>query len=191
MNKLVDIIQHKAYRLLLLAILLFFVGIKLAFIPTWDEWRINNELKEKDKLINDVSYEPGYQIRKNIELSKAIARYEVDSTTWYSRSMQTIGLLAEKDDVHIIDIPARPAAKTDSSGFSVRSLTLEGDFKALTRIYHQLSKEKGIGVIRSGSYEMIGNGNSDGKKRLQLTLRMIWLDGKKTLSIATDQRSDQ
>lgn len=182
MNKLIYIIQHKAYRLLLLAILLFFVGIKLSFIPTWDEWLINDKLGEKEKLINDVSYDPGYQIRKNIELTKAIARYEVDSTTWYSRSMQTIGLLAEKDNVHIIDIPARPAAKTDSSGFSVRSLTLEGDFKALTRIYHQLSIEKGIGVIRSGTYEMIGNQSSDGKKRLQLTLHMIWLDDKKRSS---------
>jgi hypothetical protein len=175
MKHLTQILTHRAYRLPLLAVLLLVAGIKLAILPTWELYQENDKLNAKAKLITDVAYHPGYQQRKLRELDSIISLYKVDPLNWQARSMQVIGLLAEKEGIRIVDLPAKDSDLRDSSSIALRALTLEGSFAGLTRVYRQLQKERGIGVVRSATYHLVGREVSTDTQHLQLVLYWEWL----------------
>lgn len=89
----------KEYLLIIATIVLLLLSYKLAFKATFEAWQINRALKTQLIQTNDLSYQPGYLERKNINLSKVINLYKADTVAFRNNSISNISVIAEKENV--------------------------------------------------------------------------------------------
>jgi len=144
----------KEYLLLIVAtILLLWLSYKLAFKATIEAWQTNRQLKTQLTRSADLSYQPGYVERKNINLDKILKLYKADTTAFRNNSINIISAIAEKENVKLSEVPMQdPFFHTDR--FIIQKLGFEGDFFSLTKVFHQLQLTNDIGIIRSATYKL-------------------------------------
>jgi hypothetical protein len=149
----------KEYLLIAGPILLLLLSYQFAFKKTIEAWQINKRLKAQLTLAADLSYQPAYFERKSNNLSLVINRYKTDTVAFRSNIISSISLIAEKENVKLSEVPVQdPAYHTDQ--FIIQKLSFEGGFFALTKVPNQLQATDGIGLVRSVSYKIMGNGSN-------------------------------
>jgi hypothetical protein len=158
----------KEYLFIAAVIILLWLGYKLAFKQTLQAWQINRQLNAQLEQSANLSYQPGYLQRKNANLNKVINLYKADTATFRNNSISIISSIAEKENVKLSEVPPQdPFFNTDK--FIVQKLSFEGDFFSLSQTLHDLQNVNGIGMIRSASYKLTGNGvNPNEVKKLVL-----------------------
>ena len=161
----------KEYLLIAAGVLLLLLSYKLAFKETLNAWRVNRELKAQIAQNNNLNYQPLYLARKNKNLDKLIELYKADTVSYRNSSISTISILAEKENVKLIEAPLQdPLYQTNN--FIIQKLDFEGSFFALTKVLQQLQHTRGIGIIRSLSYKLTGNDDKTRKLILEIYLEI-------------------
>ncbi|MDB5002080.1 MAG: hypothetical protein JWQ34_305 [Mucilaginibacter sp.] len=146
------------------AVLLLLLCYKLAFKNTIEAWQTHAQLNNQLAQATDISIQPDYLQRKNINLNKVINLYKADTIAFRNNSISKISIIAEKENVKLSEVPLQdPFFHTDK--LIIQKLNLEGDYFALTKTVNILRSTAGIGIIRSISYKLTrAKGNSDDKK---------------------------
>lgn len=143
----------KEYWFIAGVLLLTFISYQLAFKKTIEAWQIGKDLKDKQNLKADLSYQPGYLKRKNANLDSIISRYRADTANFRNSSISTISVIAEKQGVKLSEVPVQDAS-FNSEKVVIQKLTFEGDFFSITKTLNVLQGTKGIGFVRSVSYRL-------------------------------------
>ncbi|MEZ2337946.1 hypothetical protein AB6735_20020 [Mucilaginibacter sp. RCC_168] len=142
---------RKDYLVYAGAVLLFFISYQLVISRTLDEWHLYRQLNQELAATNDLSYQPGYMERKSRNLERALALYRSDTALFRSNTLSEIAILAEKQHVRLIGVPAeQDIFHTDRA--ILQKLRFAGDFFSLNRFLYALESAKGIGLPRSVVY---------------------------------------
>ncbi|RYZ88695.1 MAG: hypothetical protein EOP04_08710 [Proteobacteria bacterium] len=162
----------KDYLLIGATLLLLLISYRFAFKNTIDAWEVNYQLKAQLAHSSDIGYQPEYLERKNKNLETIFKSYKVDTISFRNNAVSTISLLAEKENVKLIDVPVQDIAYlTDRS--IIQKLNFEGDFFGLTSLVNRLESTKDIGFIRSINWKKVEtHGSTQEKKAIILELFM-------------------
>ncbi|SDT67334.1 hypothetical protein SAMN05216490_4783 [Mucilaginibacter mallensis] len=156
------------YLLIIGALLLFVMGYELAFKKTFEAWQTNKELKQKLSSAQGLGGQPDYLERKNSNLDKLIKLYQADTTALRNNLINSVTLLADRQNVKLAEVPAQDASFT-SAHFMIEKLDFEGDYFSLLKMSSLLQKQSAIGIIRSENWKVTGiRNNGDKIKKLVL-----------------------
>jgi hypothetical protein len=158
----------KEHLLIAGTIIAMLICYQLAFKKTIIAWQLNKQLNMQLTQAGDLSVQPAYLERKNINLTKIISLYKTDTTAYRSNVISNIANIAEKENVKLSEVPLQdPLYHTDKS--IIQRLDFEGDFFALTKVLKQLQSTPQIGMLRSIAYKSLSiRTNSDEHKKLVL-----------------------
>jgi hypothetical protein len=146
----------KEYLLLAATMVLLLLSYQLAFKKTINAWQLNSSLKQQLTRSTDVSFQPGYQERKNANLDQIIHLYQVDTSEFRSSIISTIAEIAGKENVKLSEVPTGdPAYHT--SQFIIQRLRFEGDYFLLEKVLNRLRSVPGVGIIRSAQFKSTKN----------------------------------
>jgi hypothetical protein len=160
----------KEYLLILATLLLLFISYEFAFKNTITAWQANKELKAKLSQAGDLSFQPAYLERKSNNLDRVISQYKADTTSLRSNLINTISLIADRENVMLSEVPVQDAAYNSDKAI-IEKLEFGGDYFSLARLSNALQHKNGIGVIRSEDLKII-NIRTDNSKDRKLTLEM-------------------
>lgn len=169
------ILIKKNYLLAVAAVVLLLLSYRLAFKKTMEAWQTNNRLKGQLAQSTDVSYQPQYIYRKNLNLDKTLDLYKADTANFRSNILSTISVIAEKENVKLSEVPTQDPIYHGSQ-FTIQKLSFEGNYFALIKVLNQLQNTKEIGVIRSTSLRSVViplNAQRAKKMVLEVFLEMI------------------
>ena len=147
------IVQQKEYLFFSGIVLMAIIGYQLAFKRTIAAWQLNHKLKDQLSSSMNLSYQPDYQKRKNANLDRINERYQADTLTFRTNSINIISGIAAKHNVKLSEVPMQDQA-FHSDKFIIQKLTFEGDYSLLTKMLHDLHDARNIGVIRSATYRL-------------------------------------
>jgi hypothetical protein len=148
------------------AVSLLLICYKLALNKTVETWQTNVQLKSQLNQSADLSYQPGYLDRKNINLDKVIDLYKTDTIQFRNISINKIAIIAEKEDVKLSEVPLQTSVFY-SDRLITQKINLEGDYYGLIKTLNTLHTTAGIGVIRSVVYRIArGRTNVESDKKL-------------------------
>ena len=155
---------EKEYLLIAATILLLVLCYQFAFKNTIAAWQTLVQLQQQVAHTNDLSVQPDYLKRKNLNLDKILDQYRVDTVEFRSNSISKIAIIAEKENVKLSEIPlSDPVFHTDK--FIIQKFDLEGDYFSLTKALNSIRSTNGIGMIRSVTYKLVrGRAIGDDKK---------------------------
>ena len=143
----------KQYLLVTVTILLLLISYYFSFRHTINAWQLKARLQEQLAETGNLSLQPGYLIRKNNNLKEIIKLYHADTTNFRNNIINTIAILAEKNDVKLIEVPVQSALfHTDK--YIIQQLNFEGGFFNLNKFLDQLQTSKNIGKPRSVIFRM-------------------------------------
>ncbi len=164
----------KQEHLLFLGIvILIMISYHFAFKNTVVAWQINHQLKERIEQSADLSYQPDYLERKNRNLDKIIGLYKADTTAFRNKIINTIALIAEKQNVQLTAVPVEDVSY-NTANFIIEKLAFEGDYFSLNKAVHELQTIRDIGIIRSASWKITGiKSNTDENKKLILEIYFV------------------
>ncbi|QEM09148.1 hypothetical protein [Mucilaginibacter rubeus] len=143
----------KDYLLVLIIALMVTAGYKLAFKRTMEARSLNKEFKEQLKQQHSVADQPGYTERKDTNLARIIGLYRVDTVTFRNNAINSIALIAEKNNVKFISAPLQEK-RYHTEKYMLQKLSFSGDFFSLLKLLNQLQAAKGTGMIRSCSFRV-------------------------------------
>ncbi|HZX59278.1 MAG TPA: hypothetical protein VFE54_11150 [Mucilaginibacter sp.] len=150
----------KEYGLVAAAIVALLLCYQLAFKKTFIAWQLNQSLKQQLAQSADVSYQPGYTERKNINLDKIISLYKADTINFRSNVLGTISSLAERENVKLSEVPSKDPVYHTSQLF-IEKLDFEGDYFSLVKTLNHLQSVPQIGVIRAATMKTVGTHSSN------------------------------
>jgi len=127
------------YLLIATTVLFFFICYKLAFKKTFTAWQTNKKLKSELVISADLTVQPEYLERKNVNLDKAIAIYKADTTSLRSNLISEVSLLADQENVKLFQVPVQDANYNPENAV-VEKLEFEGDFFFLNAIGQKISR---------------------------------------------------
>lgn len=158
----------KEYGLIVATLLILVVSYQLAFKKTIGAWQLNKELKSQLIQSTDLSYQPGYLERKNVNLDKILSLYKSDTTSFRNNIISSISSIAEKENVKLAGVPFQdPSYHTNQ--FIIQKLNFEGDYFSLLKTNSLLQQLHDGGMIRSLTIRSIGiHSNNDEKRKLVL-----------------------
>jgi hypothetical protein len=141
----------KDYLLALISLLLVVAGYELAFKRTLDARGVNVQLREQLAQQHSAADEPAYTERKNTNLNSVIGLYHADTISYRSDAINTIALIAEKNNVKLDGAPVQDKSyRTEKYLF--QKLTFSGDFFSLLKLLYQLQGANGTGMLRSCTF---------------------------------------
>jgi hypothetical protein len=156
------------YLLLIGTVLLLILAYELSFKKTFDAWQMNRELRQKLSSAQGLGGQPDYLERKNANLDKLLGLYRADTTALRSNLINSITLLADRQNVKLAEVPAQEASFS-AAHFIVEKLEFEGDYFSLLKMNDLLQKQSAIGIIRSENWKVTGiRNNGDKLKKLVL-----------------------
>jgi len=156
------------YALLIGTLLLLMMGYELAFKKTFEAWQINKELKATLSASQGLGSQPDYLERKNSNLDKLIKLYQADTSALRNNLLNSVTLLADRQNVKLAEVPAQDASFT-SAHCMIEKLDFEGDYFSLLKMSSLLQKQSSIGIIRSENWKVTGiKNNGDKIKKLVL-----------------------
>ena len=141
-----------------LRLLLLLLCYQAAFRPTLEVFRQNRELTAQLDAANDIGSQPGYSERKLSNVSRLLGAYKADTTVFREGMINTLSVLAEKNNVRLTAVPLELPAVGLQQQILTQKLQIEGDYFALLRVLDQLQGTAGAGWVRSVS---IGAGGND------------------------------
>jgi hypothetical protein len=162
----------KEHLFFIAAILFCIICYRLAFKKTIEAWQIHLQLSKQLAVTDDLSDQPAYLERKQINLSKILGLYRADTVAFRSNIISTISGIAEKDGVKLSEVPVQePSYNTDK--FIIQKLSFEGSFFTMTKVLQQLQSTTAIGMIRSFTFRSVGlKSSNDQTKKLILEVYM-------------------
>ncbi|HTD41989.1 MAG TPA: hypothetical protein VK671_15275 [Mucilaginibacter sp.] len=158
----------KEYLLAAATAIVLIICYQLAFKKTIEAWQIDRQLKTQLAQSSDMSIQPGYVERKNVNLDRVLDLYKADTINFRSNIISKISSVAEAENVKLAEVPNQdPAYRT--SQFTIQKLSFEGDYSSLVKTISNLQKEKGIGIVRSAVMKTVAShANNDEVKKLIL-----------------------
>lgn len=126
---------------------------QMAFKPTIEAWQSRSALKARILQSAGKSGQPDYLIRKKVNLDTLVARFKIDTGVFRTGVLNKIALIAQKQDVKLIDIPA-PDPLSSAGPYLVQKLVMEGTYFALLKTLDGLRTAGQVGFIRSVSIRM-------------------------------------
>ena len=167
-----NIAVKKEYLLIAGTILLLFASYQLAFKKTIEAWQLNSSLEKELSQSNDIAIQPDYLERKDKNLDKLIGLYKADTTALRNNLINSVSLLADKENVKLSEVPVQDVANI-SDYFIIERLQFEGDYFSLMKLSGRLQQENGIGMIKSEILKVSEVNTSTGKlKRLGLEVML-------------------
>jgi len=162
---------QKKHLLVVGTLLMLLLCYQLSFKKTIAAWQMNKQLNAQFAQSINLSIQPAYLERKNLNLHKIINSYRIDTNAFRSNILSTISLMAEKENVKLSEIPIQDPLYNNQR-FIYQKLSFEGNFFDLTKVLDELKKGKGIGMIRSIAYKAINLHENSGQK----LLLEIWVE---------------
>src|ERR1700744_2064217 len=127
----------KEYLLVGGAIVLLLLGYQLAFKKPIEAWKLNHSLKQQLLHSADISSEPQYEERKNINLGRVIDLYRADTSEFRGNIISKISSIAEEEKVKLTEVPTRdPLYHTYQ--VIIQKLNFEGDYFSLVKILNRI-----------------------------------------------------
>jgi len=143
----------KDYLLVLVVVILALAGYKLAFRYTLEAQNLNKQFREQLAQQHNVTEQPGYTDRKNANLDRIINFYRVDTITYRSNAINTIALMADRNNVKFVNAPV-PDKSYRTEKYMLQKLSFSGDFFSLLKLLNQLQAASGTGMIRSCTFRV-------------------------------------
>ncbi|MGY4538132.1 hypothetical protein ACVW0P_002552 [Mucilaginibacter sp. UYNi724] len=147
------IIQDRKYILWAALVAFLLICYQLAFKPTIEAWSNNRVLTANAAQSNTETTKPLYQVRKKRNLDTLIARFRIDTAVFRNQVLNKIGLIAQKQNVRLTDIPV-PDALSSTGSYLIQKLVMEGEYNALLYTLDQMRSTAEIGFIRSVALQM-------------------------------------
>jgi len=149
---------------------LLLIGYRFAFKNTIEAWQNNKQLRIQLSQNTGISYQPGYLERKSKNIETILQLYKADTITFRNNVINIASLIAEKENVKLIEVPAQNVSYTTGRSI-IQMLNFEGDYFSLTKVFHRLERTNGIGIIRSANWERHDlHSNSQESKKLVLEI---------------------
>ncbi|MEO7215172.1 hypothetical protein [Mucilaginibacter sp.] len=164
------------HLLIILTVVFALICYRFAFRNTVEAWHLNSSYKTQLAGAGNLSYEPGYLERKAVNINKVIDRYKTDTVTFRNIIVNKISLMAEKENVKLIELPSQdPLYSTNQ--FIVQRILLQGDYFALLKVLVAVQKTESIGVVRALNLKRPARGNERALRQpiLELSLETIKL----------------
>lgn len=143
-----SIIRLKRYLLPAGAILMLIISYHFAVRNTVDAWQLNFRLNNEVTHSNSLSYSPAYLERKDRNLKYLIHLYHIDTMTSRNAIINRISLIAESENVKLIEVP-RQDQLNRTNEFNLQRLLFTGDYFSLLKTLNHLQSAEDIGIIRS------------------------------------------
>ncbi len=169
------ILHKRGYLLTVATAILFIISYFLAFKPTITAWKTNSMLKQQLNDSANPGIAPEYLERKNANLTIALARFRVDTLLIRNNIIDKIASIADNENVKLAEVPTQDPSY-DNGNFTIETLKFEGDYFALLKFAAKLQNAKGVGVIRSESWESVVSRNGEkvnNKLILQVYLEVL------------------
>jgi hypothetical protein len=154
------IVNKKGYLLTFATLILLTISYLLAFKPTIEVWKNHSVLKQQLISSANPGIAPAYLERKNANLTKALAFFQVDTSLIRNNIINKIASIADNENVKLAEVPVQDPAY-DTTNFTIEKLQFEGDYFSLMKFATKLQSTKGVGVIRSESWESIISRNGE------------------------------
>ena len=168
----------KNYILIAGIVLFLMISYQLSFRKTVEAWILHRQLTGQVAKANNLDYQPGYLERKSTNLDNILNLYKADTSLLRSNIISTITLVAEKQNVKLIEVPTQDAFyHTDK--FIIQKLNFEGNFFDLNKFLNQLHSLDQIGMIRSVDFKLITPGSgAENEKKLTMQIYLELSTGK-------------
>jgi len=173
-----DLPIKKEYLLIGGIVVLLLISYQLSFKKTVQAWQLHRQLTSQLTKAGNLDYQPDYLERKGRNLDKILDLYKADTSLLRSNIISMVTVLAQKQNVRLIEVPARDAFYHNGK-FMIQKLNFEGSYVDLSKFLDQLHTQEAIGMIRSVDFKLITPGSGvENDKRLTLQVYLELSTGK-------------
>lgn len=158
-------------RLLLIASgLILLLSWPLALKKTWEEIRLNKELKGKGEETL-LSFNPNHLKEKEEVLESLLIRYTLDSAESKNEFWMKVSGAASRSGVSVNYNPdVRSVTLAADSAMMNQQISFEGDYRNLVLLMDTLEKTEGVGFLRSASFKKAKSRSAEVEDKLYLNL---------------------
>jgi hypothetical protein len=143
------IISNTKYLFGAAVVLMIFVCYRFGFKNTISALQLNKQLKAQASQSTNHSYNHGYLQRKQVNLSRIINNYAVDTVSYRQIMSDKFALVAEKCNVRLSSLPITNNITIKDGRYLQQQVLLSGDYYSLLNFLHELETINGLGAIRS------------------------------------------
>lgn len=161
----------KEYIFISAIMILLIICYQLAFKKTIGAWQLNKRLKSQLEQSSDMSVQPGYTERKNINLDRILDLYKADTLNFRSNTISRISSVAETENVKLAEVPNRDPIYSNGQ-FLIQKLDFEGDYFSLMKVFQRLGQTRDAGIIRSAVFK--GRRQADNEKAKKLIMELYF-----------------